>query len=378
MKSTTPSRFRILLPVSLAALAGLSSLLGQGTFPPAGAPTEPVMKTLQQIEPRTDVLKLAASAPYIITSPGSYYLTGNISVTTGHAIVIASDNVTLDLCGFSVLSAPGNTDGNAINVDFSRRQLTIRNGNIAGEPGQGAGFQNGIYSSFVITQVLVSDLQVSQVAGNGIFLDNQGVAERCTLSGVGATGIVAEVVRDCSVVSIGTAIDAKTVANCTGKSTGAGTGIKSQIATDSTGTAVSGTGLQAETATRCTGTSTSGFGLRSLNASHCTGISSENVGLGWETTNLFSLQSYTNVASHCRGVSNAAGAGAMAGLIARTADHCSAKSNALALYALVADTCTAETTSGQYGISATIAIGCVVTGTGNFGTLAGNKYNMPP
>lgn len=375
MKSTTLSRFLILLPISLAALAGLSSLLGQGTFPPAGAPTVPVMKTLQQIEPRTDVLKLAATAPYTISTPGSYCLTGNISVTTGHAIVINADNVTLDLGGFSIISAPGNTTGNAIDVGFARRQLTIRNGNIAGQPGQGAGFQNGIYSSSVIFQALVSDVQVGQVAGNGIFLDNQGVVERCTLSGVGVTGIVAEVVRDCSVVSIGTAINAKTVANCTGKSTGTGIGIYSQIATDSTGTAVSGTGLEAETATGCTGTSTSGFGLRSLNASHCTGISSSNVGLGWETENLFSTQSYTNVASHCRGLNSAT---STAALIARNADHCYAKSNALALYDLVADTCTAETTTGQYGITATIAISCVVTGAGNLGTQSANKYNMPP
>jgi hypothetical protein len=376
MKSATPSGLRIFLPLALAALAGLSSLSGQGTFPPAGAPTVPVMKTLQQIEPRTDVLKLAASAPYTISSPGSYYLTGNISVTTGRGIVINADNVTLDLGGFAILSAPGNSAGNAIEVSGGRRQLTIKNGSIAVQPGQGAGFLNGIYSAGIISQVLVSDLQISQVTGNGIYLDQQGVVERCTLSGVGLSGIVADVVRDCSVISTDTAISAKTVANCTGTSTGTGIGIKSKIATDSSGTAASGTGLEAETATGCTGTSTSGFGLRSLNASHCTGISSSYIGLGWETTGLVLPQSFTNVASHCRGLTSAS---SFAGLNARNADHCYAKSGGLAMYALVADTCTAETTSSlAYGISAQIAIGCVVTGAGSLGTLAPNKYNMPP
>jgi hypothetical protein len=378
MKSTTPFRRLVFLPLALAALTGLSSLLGQGTFPPEGAPTVPVMKTLQQIEPRIDLLKLAAAAPYTISNPGSYYLTDNIAVTTGHAIVINADHVTLDLGGFAILSAPGNTSGNAIDVnDGGRRHLTIKNGSIAGQRGQAAGFQSGIYSQGIITQALVSDLQISQVSGNGIFLDQQGVVERCTLSGVGAAGIVAEVVRDCSVVSTSDAITARTVANCTGRSTASGIGIKSLIATDSTGTAVSGTGLEAETAIGCTGTSTSGFGLRSLNASYCTGISSGNVGLGWETTNLSSNQLYTNVASHCRGVNSAIGASASAGLIARTADHCYAKSNGLALFALVADTCTAETTTGRYGITTSIAISCVVTGTGNLGVLSPNKYNMP-
>jgi hypothetical protein len=373
MKSATPSRLRIFLPLALAVLAGLSSLPGQGTFPPAGAPTVPVMKTLQQIEPRTDVLKLAAAPPYTISSPGSYYLTGNISVTTGHGIVISADNVTLDLGGFTILSAPGNAGNNAIDVSGGRRHLTIKNGSIAGQPGQAAGFQSGIYSQGIISQMLVSDLHIRQVTGNGIFLDQQGVVERCTLSDVGAGGIVAEVVRDCSVIATDNAITAKTVANCTGASTGTGIGIKSLIATDSTGTAVSGTGLEAETATGCTGTSTSGFGLRSRSASHCTGTSTSNVGLGWETTNLFSSQLYTNVASHCRGLTSSTSLG----LVARNADHCYAKSSGTALSALVADTCTAETTSQQYGITAAIATSCVVTGAGNFGTLSANKYNMP-
>src|SRR6188768_715136 len=72
----------------------------QGSLtPPAGAPA-PVMKSLDQIEARTPI----SSAPFTITAPGSYYLIGNLSVSSGNAIVIATNDVTLDLNGFTISS----------------------------------------------------------------------------------------------------------------------------------------------------------------------------------------------------------------------------------------------------------------------------------
>ncbi len=47
------------------------------------------------------------SLPYTISSPGFYYLTGNLSYTgSGNGITVSSDDVTLDLMGFR-LSGPG-------------------------------------------------------------------------------------------------------------------------------------------------------------------------------------------------------------------------------------------------------------------------------
>src|SRR5215472_5508177 len=40
--------------------------------------------------------------PFTITQPGSYILTGNIVVSLGGGIEIASDNVTIDLNGFTI------------------------------------------------------------------------------------------------------------------------------------------------------------------------------------------------------------------------------------------------------------------------------------
>jgi len=67
----------------------------QGSLTPPGAPG-PTMKTLNQIEPRTPI----SSLPFVISSPGSYYLTTNLSGTSG--ITISSGNVTLDLNGFTL------------------------------------------------------------------------------------------------------------------------------------------------------------------------------------------------------------------------------------------------------------------------------------
>ena len=57
-----------------------------------------MMKTLQQVEPRTDVATLAgdATAVFVITSPGSYYLSGNVPVPASRSgIAIAAANVVL-------------------------------------------------------------------------------------------------------------------------------------------------------------------------------------------------------------------------------------------------------------------------------------------
>ncbi len=52
---------------------------------PPGAPA-PMMKSLQEIEPRT----LIAIGADTISAPGSYYLSNNITVATGNAITISA------------------------------------------------------------------------------------------------------------------------------------------------------------------------------------------------------------------------------------------------------------------------------------------------
>ena len=77
-------------------LAVVSGACAQGSLIPPGAPAA-TMKTLEQVEPRIPI----SSLPYTITSGGSYYVRDNLS-STGHGIVIATNDVTVDLMGFSI------------------------------------------------------------------------------------------------------------------------------------------------------------------------------------------------------------------------------------------------------------------------------------
>ena len=89
-----------------------------------------MMKTLQQIEPRTPI----GSLPYTITNPGSFYLTADLVGVSGQAgILIRSSDVTLDLNGFAMIGVAGSS--HAINVGGALggplvRNVTIMNGTV--------------------------------------------------------------------------------------------------------------------------------------------------------------------------------------------------------------------------------------------------------
>ena len=89
----------------LVMITWAATALAQGPLTPPGGPA-PTLKTLSQIEPRTDVLTLPpdANGGRTIGQPGSYYLTGN--VTTG-PIIIQASNVALDLSGFALQAPAG-------------------------------------------------------------------------------------------------------------------------------------------------------------------------------------------------------------------------------------------------------------------------------
>lgn len=119
---------------SLIALAAFSSVhaFAQGALTPSGPPA-PSMKSLAQVEPRTPVNSTTtpgnATSAYVIAQPGSYYLEGNIAVSTVNAISITASDVTLDLGGFTI-SRTTNTPGAGISVGGAN--CAISNGNIRG------------------------------------------------------------------------------------------------------------------------------------------------------------------------------------------------------------------------------------------------------
>src|SRR5579872_5388451 len=195
------------MKVILAALVPLLTLslqrsaFAQGALTPPGAPA-PMMKTLAQIEPRTPI----SSAPFTISAPGSYYLTGNLSVTGGNAISINTNNVTLDLNGFTISSTAASANGSAILINAGTNtpisNLRIFNGHISSGVTNnsgvfnGSGFGNGITSpataTLPVVNGLVRDVSVGGCLNFGINLIGYGTTiEFCTVQGAGHTGLAA-------------------------------------------------------------------------------------------------------------------------------------------------------------------------------------------
>ncbi len=122
---------RILLPF-LAVFAFPSADFAQGPLTPPGPPG-PTMKTLDQIEPRTDIATLPGDGTYlhVISQPGSYYLSSNLTnAASGKGgIVIAANDVTVDLGGFSVT----NTGSSPVEgIRGAGKHLTVHHGSLRG------------------------------------------------------------------------------------------------------------------------------------------------------------------------------------------------------------------------------------------------------
>ena len=389
------SRFSLLSLLVLPALA-----FAQGALTPpggafsSGAPTA-TMKTLDQLEPRIPIGTVGGSTTMLtISAPGSYYLTGDVKVTSGNGIAITADDVTLDLNGFTISSSANPAAGTAIRIFNECQGIVIRNGHIRGliyvygpNDVYGTGFEHGVYTSFTMRTCLVTDLTVNGVSGIGICLDGGSTIDRCVVGNCGDTGIKGQVVSNCSATACGNAgIFGITVANSQGSAVN--TGIEAISAINCTGTATTVVGLKAETAANCTGTSTSGIGLKATqNATGCTGTTaSGSNGL------LVGDTGAAGTAENCRGiVTDGTGTGLSAetasncfgqstagtGLSSATASNCSAytASGAIAMsVAGSANNCRGNNGGGGKAIETAIAIGC----TSASGAIsASSKYNMP-
>lgn len=187
-----------------------ASLLAQGPLAPLTAPA-PSMKTLDQIEARTAIQKSPAvplAGPhYIISKPGSYYLTGNIEVVSGNGINITASNVCLDLNGFSLINTTASpAAGAAIDLAANLNNIQIRNGNISSgtvrtssgpqswqatfvEKGWSHGIQDSPFAS--VQGVLLSHLTIEKCASDGIYLSGSSAIEHLTATANGGNGVYA-------------------------------------------------------------------------------------------------------------------------------------------------------------------------------------------
>jgi hypothetical protein len=175
----------------------LTTAFGQGALTPPGAPA-PTMKSLDQIEARTIVN--TANTPgdannlFIISQPGSYYLTTNLTGVSGvSGIEITANNVTLDLNGFVLQQTSGL--GTGIAIPNAQTNITVRNGTVTGWA------NNGVYGVATNSSNFVFErLNVSANGLYGIRASGTGVAVHdcnCGNNGSGGIYVGNGTVRDC-------------------------------------------------------------------------------------------------------------------------------------------------------------------------------------
>lgn len=169
------TKYLLLAAVAILAFIGNSSICSaQGSLTPPGPPSA-TMVTLSQVQPRTPI----GSAPYTISSPGAYYLTGNLYVGTAtSAITVYANEVTIDLNGFGIYGQTGG--GCAIAVSNSVQNLVVKNGTIQY---WGTGIQGSKASSSTCEKVLCFE-----TFGDALDIGGNSIVRNCTVNEPGLSG----------------------------------------------------------------------------------------------------------------------------------------------------------------------------------------------
>jgi len=360
----------------------LASLHAQGPLAHPGAPA-PTMKTLTEIfdqgtttqqsvsalknDPRTFI----TTAPFTITVSGSYVLGANLTVAAGDAITISASNVTLDLNGFTISSTHPSGLGTAVLMNSGVHGIRIYNGSIesgttvtAGGVFSRAGFENGIYNAGAVgSDITVSNLHVRGVSQYGIYIgpssDGGDMVDRCVVRICPAIGIYAHAVKGCSATQCGSiAISGTTVESSTGISvepTLGGSGIVAKSVSNSSGTAYSGTGISPVMVINSDGQSYGtalgfGYGIYAITVGTSGGTAIGGIGIGGTTiSNSYGTSSSGYGIYVSANIVNSFGSSISgdAGIKTDgTASYCQGYRN------------------GGTAISAGIAVGCTVSGSG--------------
>ncbi len=255
------TRIPIVIALALLALSTLNLQLAtcfaQGSLTPPGAPA-PTMKTLDQVEARTPVDAThtpgGADSQFVISQPGSYYLTTNIvgGLVSVNGINFTTNDVTLDLNGFSVLGSPSAFTGIYIGACTN---ITVRNGTVGGWPnygilcvGENATFEHltisgNSYGIFCASDTVIRDCMVTGSGADGITVRNNCIVSGCLSANNQGNGILL------GSGAFGCLISGNTIAgNDAGKSANTGgicvAGLNNRIEGNHvTGTSVPGNGI---------------------------------------------------------------------------------------------------------------------------------------
>jgi hypothetical protein len=159
--------------------------------PPSGA-IQGTMKPLTDVQPRTAInatnTPADASNVFVISQPGSYYLTGNVAVAAGkNGIKIAASHVTIDLNGFTIYGFAGSQDGITTSNVF-QMGIKIKNGIV-----RTFGLDGIDLAGSAVTwpqSAVIEDIQSTDNADHGIRI-NDGQVRDCIVLKNGDKGLVA-------------------------------------------------------------------------------------------------------------------------------------------------------------------------------------------
>lgn len=209
----------------LLVVISMSLTLNAGQLnPPAPPSSGGTMKTLDQVEPRIPINDENTPGDslglYKITQPGSYYLTGNITVPESkHGIMITASEVTIDLNGYSVIG-PGKENGNSAHGIYTyinvTNNVTVKNGTVKGFKGSGLflyysghkvinvnSFDNGTYGFEVSGSCNV--LRCTAQGNSTGMKISSGTVENCNISSNDSYGIfgINAIISECYVYNNG-------------------------------------------------------------------------------------------------------------------------------------------------------------------------------
>ncbi len=124
-----------------------------------------------------------AGLPVTISQPGSYRLTGNLTLPNANSqgVVITSSDVTLDLGGFAIVGPGIGGSGDGIGSGPAHANIEVRNGTVEGLGRYGVGMI-GANNRVVNVRVLNNGL-------DGILLGSQSLVQDCTASFNDGSGI---------------------------------------------------------------------------------------------------------------------------------------------------------------------------------------------
>lgn len=269
---TRSIRFAHLVPTTAALLGSASILVAGPLAPPAGAVTS-TMKTLAEVEPRTaiNVTNTPGNATnmFVISQPGSYYLTADLIVTAGKSgILVQTSNVTIDLNGYAIRGGTGSVSG-IVGTGVSR--VSIRNGSISAS-GLSTGSGISLTPPNTFPQgIILQDLVISQFTVDGIEIGSGSITncivERCGSDGASLTSISAE----------------STISRCVfNNNSGFGMNMYNGTVTETSASNNTSTGISVSTGTvlGCTATGNStGISIEAGVVSNCSAQNNTSIGI---------------------------------------------------------------------------------------------------